>query len=75
MTDAPAIEPMTAKLVGAAELLKILFDEDSRPSTKWLYHQYKAKKISHIVMGRRVFFEPETVRREINQRHTIRSGR
>jgi len=50
------------KLVGAKQLLNDLFDQDARPSIRWLRQQTKAKAIPFIRIGHLVFFDVDMVR-------------
>ena len=40
------------KLVDAEGLLKVLFDEESRPSVRWLWEMKKRRAIPFIQIGR-----------------------
>lgn len=48
--------------VDAPKLLEILFDEDCRPSLRWLREQQAARKIPFVKIGRLVFFDPAAVK-------------
>ena len=61
------------RLVGAEELLELLFDDGSRPSIHWLRDQQKARNIPYVKMGRLVFFKPSEVRKFIEQRLTVKA--
>jgi len=61
------------KLVGAGKLLEILWDEDARPSLRWLRTQQAARAIPHVRVGRRVWFDPEQVRAALETRRTVRA--
>jgi hypothetical protein len=61
----PAAE---GRLVNAVRLLELLFDEQSRPSLRWLRAQQKARTIPFIKIGRMVFFDPQTVREALAKR-------
>ena len=50
------------KLVDAKQLLNELFDDDARPSIRWLRQQTKAKAIPFIRIGHLVFFDVDMVR-------------
>lgn len=56
------------RLVSAPALLEKLFDEQSRPSLRWLRDQQRARTIPFIRVGRLVFFDVELVRHALNQR-------
>lgn len=59
------------KLVSADRLLDLLFDEQSRPSLRWIRYQQKARAIPFVKVGRLVFFDLEQVRLAL-QRRTIK---
>lgn len=46
----------------AKRLLNELFDQDARPSIRWLRQQTKAKAIPFIRIGHLVFFDVDMVR-------------
>ena len=50
-------QPAT-RYVDAPKLLEILFDEDSRPSLRWIRDQQKARRLPFAKIGRLVFFDP-----------------
>jgi hypothetical protein len=50
------------KLVGAVQLLELLFAPECRPSLRWLRSQTRAKTIPYIRIGHLVFFDVEMVR-------------
>lgn len=58
----------TKKLVGASQLLEELFEEDSRPSLRWLRSQTKARTIPYTRLGRLIFFDVDLVRDALQQR-------
>lgn len=59
-------------LLNDEQLLKVLFDEASRPSPYWLRDQRTARKIPFVRMGRRIFYDLEDVRAAIRDRHTVK---
>ena len=59
------------KLVNAPTLLTVLWEEDSRPSLRWLRQQQANKSIPYVKLGALVFFYPDDVRRALEKRHTI----
>jgi len=61
-----------SKFVSAAELLKILFSDESRPSLRWLREQQAARRIPFVRLGRLVFFDPEQVRAAMNERLSVK---
>ena len=61
-------------LVGAAGLLLALFPEkDSRPSVRWLRRMQSRGLIPYKKVGRRVFFDPEEVRRALDRQFSVRA--
>jgi hypothetical protein len=64
----------TQPLVDAEGLLRALFPPSCRPSRRWLDRQKKAKQISFIRLGGLIFYSPEKVRRELEERQTVRGG-
>jgi hypothetical protein len=50
-----------AKLTSARRLLELLWDEQSRPSLRWLRQKTKEQAIPHLKLGGRVFFDPAEV--------------
>jgi hypothetical protein len=61
------------KLVIAEKLLEALWEQDSRPSLRWLRTQQKNKAIPYIKLGRRVWFDPEQVRAALEAKRTVRA--
>jgi hypothetical protein len=59
------------KLVSASELLQVLWNEESRPSLRWLRYQTKARSIPFIKIGGKVFFAPRAVLASIKQKNTV----
>lgn len=62
------------KLVGAKTLLERLWEEPERPSLRWLRMQTKARKIPYIRLGRRIWFDEDTVRASM-ERWTVKGKR
>ncbi len=60
-----------AKLVNGPTLLVLLFDENSRPSLRWLRTMTKSKAIPFVRLGHLVFFYPPDVRAALEKRHTV----
>lgn len=59
-------------LVSGEGLLKIVWpDPASRPCLRWLRGLQKTKALPFLKVGRRVFFNPEKVRQELERRYTI----
>jgi hypothetical protein len=62
----------TPSLVGAAELLLALFPaNESRPSVRWLRRMQDRRLIPYKKIGRRVFFDPEEVRRALDRQFSV----
>ena len=59
------------KLVGAEQLLDQLFDEEARPSLRWLREQTKAKAIPFIRIGHLVFFDVDMVRAALSAKNLV----
>jgi len=49
------------RLVSAAELLRVMWSDKSRPSLRWLREQQARRTIPHIKIGGRVWFRPSQV--------------
>lgn len=61
-----------SSLVGAAELLLALFPaNDSRPSVRWLRRMQSRELIPYKKINRRVFFDPEEVRRALDRQFSV----
>ena len=65
--------PSKPKLVRAEKLLELLFDEESRPSLRWLRQMQKQRKISYKKIGHLVRFDVEQVRAELEEDCTVHS--
>lgn len=65
--------PTKPKLVDAKGLLEALFDEQSRPSSRWLRGLQASRKISYVKIGRLVRFDVDQVRAELEENSTIHS--
>jgi hypothetical protein len=63
------------KLVGAEQLLDQLFDQEARPSIRWLRQQTKAKAIPFIRIGHLVFFDVDMVRTALGARNLVQGRR
>lgn len=61
------------QLVDASRLLEILFEEQSRPSLRWLRERQASRAIPFVRLGRLIFFDPEQVRAALASRCTIKS--
>jgi len=62
------------KLVGASELLAMLWTEKCRPSLRWLRQQTKARRIPFSRCGKFVWFDPEAVREALAMRARGKGG-
>jgi hypothetical protein len=62
----PQASTTLGRYVSAVKLLEILFDDDSRPSLRWIRDQQKNRTLPFSRIGRRVFFDPELVRTVMN---------
>lgn len=69
----PASSKTLGRLVQAPQLLAALWEEECRPSLRWLRYQQKAKAIPSIRVGRLVFFDPESVKEALIQRNTVKA--
>ena len=54
----PNPQAPSARYVSAPKLLELLFEEDCRPSLRWLREQQTRRKIPSVKLGRLVFFDP-----------------
>lgn len=55
------------KLIDANQLLEQLFEEDSRPSLRWLRNQQAKGKIPFYKLGHLVRFDLEEVRESLKK--------
>ena len=62
----------TNKLVSGPRLLDILFDEDSRPSLRWLRKMQAEGAIPYVKIGHLVRFDVEEVRASLNKKGSKR---
>ena len=67
----PACEAKITKLVDASQLLEILWDEESRPSLRWLRDRQAERAIPYVKVGARVWFDPVEVRQCLKDRWTV----
>jgi hypothetical protein len=63
----PSVE-LPPRYVAAPKLLEILFEDDCRPSLRWLREKQAARKIPFVKIGRLVFFDPVAVKAALNAR-------
>jgi hypothetical protein len=61
-----------SKLLKAGGLLKALWEDDARPSLRWLQRQQKRRTIPYVKIGHLTFFDPEQVRLALENNHTIK---
>lgn len=66
---------LPSQYVRAEKLLKILFDDDARPSMRWIRYQTAKRSIPFTRIGRLVFFDPVAVKRELDSRISVRKAR
>lgn len=64
-------DSLNDRLVDAKTLLKMLWNEDSRPSLRWLRQQQAERTIPFVKLGARVWFDPMEVRRCLTERWTV----
>jgi len=62
-----------SKLVSGESLLDKLFDEESRPSGRWLANMKKQRKIPYLKIGKLVRFDPDAVRKALEEDCTVHS--
>lgn len=66
--------PSTArKLVNAQGLINALFEEDARPSLRWLRDMQAQRRIPYIKIGKFVRFDVDEVRTALAENSTIRA--
>jgi hypothetical protein len=58
-------------LVSGERLLELIFDEESRPSLRWLHNQKKRRAIPYLKVGRLVRYDPDRVREAMSLRFTV----
>ena len=59
-------------LVSGPRLLDLLFEEESRPSLRWLREQQKRRIVPYLKIGARVYFDPVQVRESLNKNNLIK---
>jgi len=59
------------KLVDARGLLEALFDEDSRPSLRWIREQQANRTIPYVKIGHFVRFHVPSVIAALKQHNTV----
>lgn len=70
-TEGSHIGEFENRLVDAKTLLTRVWDEQSRPSLRWLRQQQAERTIPYVKLGARVWFDPIEVRRCLTERWTI----
>ena len=63
--------PQSGKLMSAVPLLETIFEKESRPSVRWLREMQRQRKIPFMKVGHLVRFDPEKVRRALDENCTI----
>jgi len=64
---------LATRYVDAPKLLELLFDQDSRPSLRWLREQQKNRTIPFCKIGRKVFFDPQIVKLHFDAKAMMRN--
>jgi len=64
--------PEADKLVSAEQLLKVLWDDCSRPSLRWLREQQARRTIPFIKIGARVWFQPDAVKGHLQNKWAVK---
>ena len=65
--------PTQPRLVRAERLLELLFDDESRPSLRWLRQCQASRKIPYVKIGHLVRFNVENVRAALEEDCTVHS--
>ncbi len=60
-----------ARLVNARGLLEALFDEESRPSLRWVRQMQVQRKLPYLKIGHLVFFDVEKVRIALEEKCAV----
>ena len=60
------------QFVSAEQLLKILWDECSRPSLRWLREQQARRTIPFVKIGARVWFQPSAVKGHLQEKWQVK---
>ena len=61
------------QLVRAERLLELLFDDESRPSLRWLRQMQAQRKIPYVKIGHLVRFDVAQVRTSLEEDCTVHS--
>ncbi|HIG30484.1 MAG TPA: hypothetical protein EYQ50_22870 [Verrucomicrobiales bacterium] len=64
---------LSGKLVDVHGLLNELFNDDCRPSLRWIRQQQKNRTIPFVKISRRVFFDPIAVREALAAKNIVQS--
>jgi|GEM_PF-6741759 len=59
------------KLVGGQQLLNQLFEQEARPSIRWLRQKTKERAIPYIRIGHLVFFDVDLVRSTLLSKNLV----
>ena len=73
MTMEPDKGPQENKLVNGERLLEILFDEQSRPSLRWLRQMQAQRAIPYYKLGHLVRFDVDEVRTALEEERHVKS--
>jgi len=68
------LQSIATRYVDANKLLELLFDEASRPSLRWVRDQQRNRTLPFCKIGRRVFFDPQLVKRHLDAKAAGRKG-
>jgi hypothetical protein len=60
-----------SRLVDAKTLIRLVWEEESRPSLRWLRQQQAERRIPFIKLGARVWFDPDEVRQWLRERYKV----
>ena len=70
--DQPLAPDGYERLVDAHGLLEALFDEQCRPSLRWLRQMQARRMVPYKKGGHRVFFDVHEVRQALDKKLTVR---
>jgi hypothetical protein len=73
ISQSEKLSQQVTRYVDAPKLLELLFDEDSRPSLRWLREQQKNRTIPFCKIGRKVFFDPQIVKLHFDAKSIMRN--
>ena len=63
---------MSPRYVDGPKLLEIIFDDDCRPSLRWLREQQAMRKLPFVKIGRLIFFDPVAVKAALDAQAILR---